>query len=137
MERLLERDEFRARLALRVPVPPRELQARFDGFCAAVAEKGSRQARQRRQPLRHLPLQRMKEQIRNVNQRLRLVGDRARDARMRVPERRDADARQQVEVFPAFRVEQPDALSANKVDRIAAVRLENVFCLASLNVFEC
>ena len=48
VERLLERDDLRARLAARVPVAARELQARFDRFGAAVAEERARQPRERR-----------------------------------------------------------------------------------------
>ena len=111
-----------ARLAARVPVAARELQARLDRFGAAVAEERARQPGQVRQPLGELALQRMVEQVRRVDQRLRLIGDRARQARMRVAERRDADARQQIEILAALGVVQTDALAAHERDRLRAGR---------------
>ena len=65
-----------------------------------------------------------------------LLGNRARDARVGVAQRRDPDARQQVVVLAAVRVEQLRALAANQVDRVAAIRLQNVFGFASLNFVE-
>ena len=44
VKRLFERDELRPGLAFGVPIAARELQARLDGFRAAVAEKRARQA---------------------------------------------------------------------------------------------
>ena len=111
VERLLERDEFGARLAARVPVAARELEAGLDRFGAAVAEERARQARQLRQPLGQLALERMEEQVRRVEQRLRLIRDRARQPRMRMAERGDADAGQQVEILAPVRVVQPHALA--------------------------
>ena len=117
----------------RVPVAPRELEAGFHRLGAAVAEKGARQPRQLRQPLRELPLQRVVEQVRGVDQRLRLIGDRPRQPRMRVAERRDADPRQQIEVFAPVGVVQPDALAAHERDRQTLVRLQDVSRFARLN----
>ena len=79
--------------ALRVPVAPRELQARFNGLGAAVAEEGAIQTGASRERRGDFGLQRMKEQVRRVEQRVRLRRDRVRQARVRVAERRDADAR--------------------------------------------
>ena len=92
MKRLVERDELLPRLALRVPVAAREFQAGFDRLGAAVAEERARQAGQVCQALGELPLQRVEEQVRGVDQSLGLLGHRAREAAVRVPERRDADA---------------------------------------------
>jgi hypothetical protein len=66
VKRLFEGDELRARLAFRVPVAPREFQARFDSFRAAVAEERPRQSRQRGKALGHHALKRMEKQIRRV-----------------------------------------------------------------------
>ena len=99
VERFFERDEFGARLAFRVPVAAREFQAGFHRFRAAVAEKRARQTRQLREMLGELTLIRVIKEIRRVQQRLRLVGDRPRQTRMRMSQRRDADARQEVEVL--------------------------------------
>ena len=87
-----------------------------------------------RQPLGQLALQRVKEQVRRVHQRLRLFGDRARQARMRVAERRDADAGQQVEVLAPFGVVQAHALAAHERHRLAAVGLQHMPRFARLNV---
>ena len=136
VERLLERDDLGARLAARVPVAARELQARLDRFGAAVAEERARQPRQARQPLGELALQRVKEQVRRVQQRLRLLGDRARQARMRVAERGHADARQQIEVLAALGVEQTHALAAHERDRLPPVGLQHVPRFPRLNVVD-
>ena len=133
VKRVLERDELGARLAARVPVAPGELEARFDGLGAAVAEKRARQARELREALGQLSLQRVEEQIRGVQQRLRLVGDGARQPWVRMAERRDADARQQVEILASLRVEQADALAAHERDRLTSVRLQHVPRFARLN----
>ena len=136
VERVLERDEFRARFAAGVPVATGKLEAGFDRLGAAVAEKGARQPRQLRQPLRELPLQRVVEQVRRVDQRLRLIGDRARQSRMRVAERGDADSRQQIEILAPVRVVQPHALAAHERDRQTLVRLQDVSRLAHLNLVD-
>ena len=99
MERVRERDVLRAvRLALRVPVPARELEAGLVRFRAAVAEERARESRERGQPRGQLALQRMKVQVRRVRQRRRLLAERARESRMRVPERRHADAGHEVQI---------------------------------------
>ena len=69
---------------------------------------------------------RMEEQVGRVNQRVGLFGDGARERRMRVPERGDADAGQQVEVFAAPDIVQPHALAPDERDRIAPIRLQHV-----------
>ena len=92
--------------ALRVPVAARELEARLDRFGAAVAEERAREARELRQPRRRLGLKRVVVQVRRVQQRRRLVGDRGREPGMRVAERGDADAGDEVEVLAAVDVVQ-------------------------------
>ena len=95
---------MRCRLALGVPVAARELQARLDRFRAAVAEERARQTGELRQPRGRLRLERVVVEVRGVQQRGRLIGDRRREARMRVTERRHADARDEVEILAAFDV---------------------------------
>src|SRR5262245_57136498 len=102
MERILERDELRSRLAACVPISAGELQARFDGLGAAVAEKRARQPGKRREPFGSLPLQRVEEQVRRMEERGGLLGDHAGKARIRVAERRDTDPRQKIEVLLAL-----------------------------------
>ncbi len=59
-----------------------------------------------------------------------------REALVGVAERRDADARQQVEVLAALGVVEAHALAAHERQRRAAVRLQDVPGFACLNVFE-
>src|SRR5262249_56902612 len=82
VERRVDRDDLVARLALRVPIAARELQTGLDRLGAAVAEKRAREARQVCQPLGELPLQRMVEEVRRVDERLALFADRAREPAM-------------------------------------------------------
>ena len=81
------------------------------GASAAVAEEGALQPRQVGEPLGELSLIRVIKEVRRVQQRLRLIGDRARQRRVRVTERRDADPGQEIEVLTALRVPQLDAAS--------------------------
>ncbi len=80
VKRLFERHDLGPRLAERMPVAARELEARLDRLGAAVAEERALEARQAREPRGELALQRVEEQVRRVQQRLRLVGDGARRA---------------------------------------------------------
>ena len=61
-----------------------------------------------------------------MHQRIRLLRDRAREAAVRVAERRDADAREQVEVFAPLGVEQAYSLATHERDRLAAIRLQHM-----------
>ena len=96
---VIERDEPAARFTLREPVAASELQPRLHRFGAAVAEERARQSGQGREPRRQFSLQRMEEQVRRVKRAsLCLVGDRSGQSRMRVPQRCDADAGNQIEI---------------------------------------
>ena len=99
----------RARSPSRVPVAARELQARLHRLGAAVAEERAVEARQRREPLGELALERVVEEVRAVQQRRRLLGDHRGEPRVRVTERRDADAREEVEVLAPLGVVQERA----------------------------
>jgi hypothetical protein len=123
---VLERDDAVARRALRVPVAPRKLQRRLDRFRAAVAEERSRQAGERRQPRRQLPLQRVEEQIRRVQQFVRLRGDGRGETRMRMAERGHADPGDEIQIGAARRVEQAAAAATLEHDRRPAVDLQDV-----------
>src|SRR4249920_3065224 len=131
-----ERDEFGSRLALRVPVAPRELQACLDRFRSAVADESPRQTRQRSQALGDLPLQWMEEQIRGVNERVRLFRNRVGQTLVSVAQRRDADSRQQIEIVVPIRIVESDPLAADEGHRLTAIRLQNISSLASLNVVD-
>jgi hypothetical protein len=106
-EGALDGDESRAAAhALGMPVAPRELQARFVGLGAAVAEERPRQPGERREPRRGLGLERVVIQVRRVQQRTRLVGDDRGQSRVRVTERGHADAGDEVQVLAAVDVVQ-------------------------------
>ena len=130
-----ERDELRARgVAVRVPVAARELQARLDRFGAAVAEERALEPGQRGQPRGQFALQRMKVQVRRVDERRRLIGHRRGQRRVRVPERRDADARDEIQVRPAVVVEQAHALAALEHHRQPPVDLQDVLQFEGFDV---
>ena len=133
-EGVIEGHELGARLAARVPVAARELQAGLVGFAAAVAEEGAAQARGAGQAIGELPLQRVEEQVRRVGQLARLRADGVGDAGAAVAERGDADARQQIQVGAALGVEQADAFAADERHRETAVRLQDVPRFARLDV---
>ena len=126
MERFVERDELRPRLALRVPVAARELQARFHRFRTAVAEERALQSRQGREALGHFTLIRVVKEVGRVDERLRLIGQRTCEAGMGMTERGDADPGQEVEIFAPVRVVEPHAVAANEGNRIAAIGLQHV-----------
>jgi hypothetical protein len=109
-----------------VPVAARELQAGFHGLGSAVAEEHPREAGQRREPPRHLALQRMEVQIGCVGERRGLVGKGARERRIGMPERRHADAGHEVQELPALVVIKTRAAAADEHDRRAAVDLQHV-----------
>ena len=135
---MLEGDETgTARVLLRMPVAPRELQAGLDGLRAAVAEECARQPGQIREPCRDFPLQRVKVQVRRVEERRRLIGDGRRKAWMPVSERRHADTREQIEVAAAVGIEQVAAAPALEHHRVALVDLKNVFGLERHHVAGC
>jgi hypothetical protein len=128
---MVEGHEVRQRRALRVPEAAREFQARLDRFRAAVAEERARQPRELGQTRRQLRLQRMVEEVRRVQQRRRLLGDRARQHRMRVAERGHADTRNQVEIALTRVREQGRALAVVEDHRGATVDLQHVLGVES------
>ena len=86
--------------------------------------------------LGQLPLQRVIEQVRRVEERRGLIRDRAGEPGVRVAERRDADAREQVQVLAALGVPQAHALAADQRDRLAPIGLQHVARLAPHNVVD-
>ncbi len=71
-----------------------------------------------------------------MNQRLALLLNRARQPCVRVTERRDADARQQIDVFAVVGVVQMHALAADERDRLPPVGLQNVARLAPHHIVD-
>src|SRR4051812_21357430 len=78
----------------------------------------------------------MIEKVRRVNQRFALVGNRARQTAMRVSQRGDADARQQVDVLPIVGIPQAHALAADERHRLASISLQYMARLAPNNVVD-
>src|SRR5262249_22152908 len=67
----------------------------------------------------------------------RLIVDDGGEPRVRVAERRDADPRQQVEVFTAVDVIEARTLPAHERHRLTLVGLQDVALLAGPDVVEC
>ena len=65
-----------------------------------------------------------------MDQRLALLANRARQTAMRVPERGDADAGEQIDVLPAFGIPQTNALAADERHRLPPVGLQHMARLA-------
>ena len=114
--------------------PSRELQARLDGFGPAVAEERPLEAGEGRETCGQLALQRVEKQIRRVYQRRRLGSERAGQRRMRVAERGDANARDEVEITAPVVVVQPHALAPLEDDGKPAVDLQHVLRFKGANV---
>ncbi len=112
--------------ALGVPVAARELEARLVGLGAAVAEEDAGETRERRQPSSRFGLERMKVQVRRVQQRVRLIGDHRSQTRMRVAQRCDADPRHEVQVLTAIDVIETRPLAAHERHRLTPVGLQHV-----------
>mgnify|MGYP003694479805 CR=1 FL=1 len=134
MERFVERDELARGAPLVCQYAAREFQARLDRLRPAVAEERARQSGQLRQALGQLSGERMEEQVRRVDECLRLLGDRAGQPWMRVTQRRDADAGQQIDILAAVRVVETDALAADERHRVALVDRQHVFRFACYDV---
>src|SRR5438552_397525 len=126
MERLLERHDFEARFAARIPISPRELEACLHCFGAAVAEERTWQTREVRETLGELTLQRVVKEVRRVKQRSGLIRNRVRETAIRVSERGDADPREQIEILLSVRVVQANAVATNERDRLTPIRLQHV-----------
>ena len=103
-------DRTRRSFGRGVPCACQKRRANFRHASTASAPLLQKNARGRPESAesarRQLRLQRMVEQVRRVDQRRRLVRDRPRQPRMGVPERRDADARDQIQIAIALAGEQ-------------------------------
>jgi hypothetical protein len=133
-EAVFEGDELgAAAYALGEPVAAGELEAGLHGLGATVAEERAWQAGERRQPRRHLTLERVVVEVRRVQQRRGLLGDGARQSRVSVPEYRHANARHEVEIAAAVDVLDAAALAAYEHHRLPLVGLQHVLGFERLN----
>ena len=112
---------------VQLAVAARELDRALVGLGARVDEEAA--AAPAEQIVEHRRQRRLVlgvEQVRHVQQRRRLLGDRGRDRRMRVPERRDREPREEVEVAAPFGVEELGPAPAHELDREPAVGAHHV-----------
>ena len=118
-------------------VPPRQLDRTLVRLGAGVGEEdASVAAEQGVEARRDLGLEVVVIEVRDVQQRRGLIGDRGRDFRMRVTERRHREARQEVEIARPFRIEEERALAADELDRQPAVRLHHVLGIERAHLVE-
>ena len=91
--------------AARLAVAPGELDRALVRLRARVREEhASAPAEERVEPGGQPGLEVVVIEVGDVRERARLVGERIGDGGMRVPDRRDGEPRQEVEVLAAFRV---------------------------------
>ena len=122
---------------VRLPVATGELDRALVRLGARVGEEHAPvAAEQRVEPGRHLGLHVVVVEVRHVEQRARLVGQRVGDGRVRVTERRDREPAEEVEVLLALAVPEAHALAADERDRLAPVGLHHVFGVERDDVVE-
>ena len=114
----------------------RQLDRTFDGFGAAVREKHAIQARELDEFLGEPSLVLVAVEVRNVDQFGGLVTNRLHDSRVRVAERVDAQAGDEVEVLLPLEVEEENSFAALKGDRVAVVSLEKIAALEVDDLFK-
>ena len=123
--------------SVRLAVAPRKLDRALVGFGTGVDEEAAptaaEQAVERR---RERCLVLGVEEVRHVQELRRLLRDRGRNRRMRVPERRDREPGEEVEVSTSFAVEQLGAATANELDREPAVGAHHVLGVERGHVVE-
>src|ERR1022692_3004526 len=123
---IIERDDFVLAGPVLVAVRPDHLQRAFHGLAATVSKEGTLEAAGFGQLFGQGPLVFVVVKIRGVDQQGGLLADHLDDAGMRVAQRFDADARDEVEVAGTIDVVNVTALSPVHDQWIAAVVLEQV-----------
>ena len=126
VEGLLHDDDRRLGDTAVVAVLARDLDRRFVGFQAGIAEEHLVQAGDGGDAVGGLLLQRDLEQVGRVDDAADLLGERAHQARVVVPERVDRDAGERIEVLLARLIPQPYALASHERDRLAGVGVHDV-----------
>ncbi len=111
----------------RLPVAPRQLDGPFVRLCPRVREEAAPSAAEEMIEAGGEPrLVLVVVEVGDVQERARLVGERLGDRRVRVPERRDGQAREEVEVPPTFGVPQQGPLAPRERHRQTPVGLHDV-----------
>ena len=108
----------------------RELDGGLDCFGAAVAEEDARHPGEVREALGEKTLRRVEEQVRDVEEVIRLLAERLHETRMAVAERIHGDAREEVPVDLPVRVDELRALARKRVKGRALVGAEDVVGIA-------
>jgi len=126
VESLLHDDDDRAVDAVLVAEEARQLDCRFVGFATGVAEENLLHAGKRGQPVGQLLLLRNAVDVRRVQNARRLRGDRGDQRRVVVPERRNGNPGQGVEVALAFGIGDPAPVAMAEGDRKPGVGIHQV-----------
>jgi hypothetical protein len=108
----------------------RELDGGFDRLGAAVAEEDARHPGEVREALGEKALRRVEEEVRDVEELIRLLTERLHEARMAVAERVHGDAGEKVPVDLPVRVDELRALAGERVKGSALVCAEDVVGIA-------
>ncbi len=104
----------------------RHLQRSFVGLRARVAIENTRQSTGLRKALRQRPGVLVIVQVGGVHQPSRLLADHFSEARMRMPQRVDADSSQQIQIALAGSIVNVATFSALQNHRITRVVLQQV-----------
>jgi hypothetical protein len=125
MEAVLESEELRAEgfalFPLKLRPGARELERSLIGLGAAVAEERAIHPCRFREPQSEGRLSFVVVEVRNVNQLATLLDNGLLNRRMRIAQRIDADAAEQIEIAHAVFVDQMHAFATLKEQRIAVV----------------
>ena len=140
MEALLERQkpgaDAGAFAAAQAGVSARKLQRTFPRFSARVGEKDSIQSGAFGETQSQLRLSLVIVEIRGVDERTALAGNRLNDCRMVVAEGVDANAAEQIEVLRTVLVLDVDPFTVHEQNRAPIVRGKQQTGLRGANLFE-
>jgi hypothetical protein len=123
---LLHHDDGGVLHAALVAVEARDLDGALVGFGARVAEEGVVHVRDRADLGRGALLLGHDEVVGDMDEALRLLGDRLRELRMPVAQAAHGDAGERVQVLLAVRIPEPGALAARERHRVGGVRVHHV-----------
>jgi len=102
-------------------IDPRQLDRAFDDLGASIPEESAVESCQPTQFLGQRRLIAVVEQIRDVQQRLRLVAERGHDLRVGITQRVHRQAAQEVQILPAAIIIKITALTPDRQNRQAIV----------------
>src|SRR5579864_7623448 len=114
----------------------RQFDRTLDRLSSAVGEKRAVQSRKRAQLLREWPLEFVVIKIGDVNQLRRLLANRLRDPRMRVPEGIHAEAGDEIQIALVGDIPEKDTLATRQYDWITVIGMQQKLPLTFDNLFE-